>query len=114
MSIGKKISRSAHIGDAGVAFIHQRVNAMGHVWHERHTDAGIDGSIELRDPATGEVSNCHLQVQSKARDSLFAGETDDRFHYVGVLVRNVSVRHEALFVRTEVRDRRRFAVVAVG
>ncbi len=82
MSSGKKIDRSAHIGDAGIALIHQRVSAMGHVWHERQTDAGIDGSIELRDPATGEVSNCHLQVQSKARDSLFAGETDDRFHYV--------------------------------
>jgi hypothetical protein len=33
---------------------------------------------------------------------------------LGVSVRNVSVRHEALFVRTEVRDRRRFTVVAVG
>jgi len=33
---------------------------------------------------------------------------------LGVLVRALSVRHEALFVRTEVRDRRRFAVVAVG
>jgi hypothetical protein len=37
--------------------------------------------IELRDPATGEVSNCHLLVQSKAQDALFAGETDERFHY---------------------------------
>jgi len=45
VSIGKKISRSAHIGEAGVAFIHQWVSAMGHVWHERHTDAGIDGFL---------------------------------------------------------------------
>lgn len=81
MSNGKKISSSAHIGDAGIALIHQRVSAMGHVWHERQMDAGIDGTIELRDPATGEVSNCHLQVQSKARDADFAGETTDRFHY---------------------------------
>lgn len=38
--------------------------------------------IELRDPATGEVSNSHLLVQSKAQDALFAGETDERFHYI--------------------------------
>jgi Domain of unknown function (DUF4365) len=55
---------------------------MGHVWHERHIDAGIDGMIELRDPANGEVSNRHLLVQSKARDALFAGETDERFHFI--------------------------------
>ena len=33
---------------------------------------------------------------------------------VGVSVRALSVRHEALLVRAEVRDRRRFTVVAVG
>ncbi len=71
MGSGKQVSRSAHIGDAGIALIHQRVSAMDHVWHERTVDAGIDGTIELRDPATGEVSNCHLQVQSKARDNDF-------------------------------------------
>lgn len=81
MGNGKKVSRSAHIGDAGIALIHQRVSAMDHVWHERKVDAGIDGTIELRDPATGEVSNCHLQVQSKASDNDFPGETTDRFHY---------------------------------
>ena len=81
MGSGKQVSRSAHIGDAGIALIHQRVSAMDHVWHERTVDAGIDGTIELRDPATGEVSNCHLQVQSKAGDNDFPGETADRFHY---------------------------------
>ncbi|MFB4267828.1 hypothetical protein [Nonomuraea sp. GTA35] len=30
---------------------------MGFVWHERKQDAGIDGEIELRNPATGEVLN---------------------------------------------------------
>lgn len=54
---------------------------MDHVWHERTVDAGIDGTIELRDPATGEVSNCHLQVQSKVGDNDFPGETADRFQY---------------------------------
>jgi hypothetical protein len=79
---GKKVSKSVQIGATGTALIGLRVSAMGHVWHERHIDAGIDGMIELRDPATGEVSNCHLLVQSKAQDALFAGETHERFHYI--------------------------------
>lgn len=82
MGDGKKVSKSVQIGATGTALIGLRVSAMGHVWHERHIDAGIDGMIELRDPATGEVSNCHLLVQSKAQDALFAGETDERFHYI--------------------------------
>lgn len=82
MSTGKKIDKSAHIGDAGVALIHTRVSAMGHVWHARAVDAGIDGTIELRDPATGLVSNRHLLVQSKASDLSFGGETADKFHFI--------------------------------
>jgi hypothetical protein len=65
VTTGKKIDKSAHIGDAGIALIHTRVSAMGHVWHARAVDAGIDGTIELRDPATGLVSNRHLLVQAK-------------------------------------------------
>lgn len=82
MGNGKKVSRSVQIGATGTALIGLRVSAMGHVWHERHIDAGIDGMIELRDPSTGEVSNRHLLVQSKAQDALFPGETDERFHYI--------------------------------
>ena len=82
VTTGKKIDKSAHIGDAGIALIHTRVSAMGHVWHPRGLDAGIDGSIELRDSATGEVTNRHLQVQSKASDRSFAGETPSKFHYI--------------------------------
>jgi hypothetical protein len=82
MGSGKKVSKSVQIGATGTALIGLRVSAMGHVWHERHIDAGIDGMIELRDPPTGEVSNSHLLVQSKAQDALFPGETDERFHYI--------------------------------
>lgn len=82
MGNGKKVSKSVQIGATGTALIGLRVSSMGHVWHERHIDAGIDGAIELRDPATGEVSNSHLLVQSKAQDALFAGETDERFHFL--------------------------------
>lgn len=78
----KKIDDSAHTGDGGIALIHRRLYEMGHVWHERKIDAGIDGEIEIRDPVTGEVHNRLLLVQSKARNRPFAGETADRFHYV--------------------------------
>lgn len=78
----KKVDRSAQIGDAGIALIHSMVNAMGYVWHERKTDAGIDGEVELRNPTTGEVVNRLLMVQSKASNNPFPGENDQRFHFV--------------------------------
>lgn len=78
----KKIDRSAHIGDAGIALIHRRVNQMGYVWREKGKDAGVDGEIEFRDAVTGEVSNRRLLVQSKASESRFPGETGRSFHYL--------------------------------
>ncbi|MFI9412856.1 DUF4365 domain-containing protein [Nocardia gamkensis] len=80
----KKIGVGSHIGDSGVALIHQMVNKMGFVWHERTgtLDAGIDGEIELRDPSTGEVANRVIFVQSKASDRPFPGETERGFHYL--------------------------------
>lgn len=82
MASGKKLSESELIGDAGIALIHRRVSAMGHAWRQLGLDAGIDGSIELRDPSTGEVSNRHILVQSKASKRPFPGETVDRFHFI--------------------------------
>jgi hypothetical protein len=78
----KKIDASAHIGDSGIALIHQLVNKMGFTWHERKLDAGIDGEIELRNPVTGEVANRLILVQSKASDRLFPGENDRSFHFL--------------------------------
>jgi hypothetical protein len=78
----KKIDASAHIGDSGIALIHQLINKMGFTWHERKLDAGIDGEIELRNPATGEVANRVIFVQSKASERPFPGENDRSFHYL--------------------------------
>lgn len=75
----KKIDNSAHIGDSGIALIHQMVNRMGFVWLQRNLDAGIDGEIELRDPATGEVANRLILVQSKASDRPFRVRTTAGF-----------------------------------
>lgn len=78
----KKIDASAHIGDSGIALIHMLVNKMGFAWHERNLDAGIDGEIELRNPATGEVANRIILVQSKASERPFPGENERGFHYL--------------------------------
>ncbi|MBN9619671.1 MAG: DUF4365 domain-containing protein, partial [Actinobacteria bacterium] len=78
----KQIHPSSQIGDGGIALIHLRTQQMGFVWHNRTIDAGIDGSIEVRNPATGAVANRHLFVQSKASNTRFPGETADSFHYI--------------------------------
>jgi hypothetical protein len=77
----KKIDASAHIGDSGIALIHQLVNKMGFTWHERKLDAGIDGEIELRNPVTGEVANRLILVQHTS-DRPFSGENDRSFHFL--------------------------------
>lgn len=79
--MSKKIDVSTHRGDAGIGLIHLRTSQMGFVWHDRAVDAGIDGTIEIRDPATGAMSNRHLLVQSKASARRFPGENDRSFHY---------------------------------
>lgn len=82
MTRGKMIDDNTLQGDAGVALIHRRVSQMKHVWHERHIDPGIDGTIELRDPDTSEMSNQHIFVQSKTTRGTFPGEDDTRFHFL--------------------------------
>jgi hypothetical protein len=55
------------LGERGVHAIAQRVDEMGHLWHPTvGVDSGIDGEIELRGPATREVRNVRIGVQSKA------------------------------------------------
>jgi len=81
MTLGKMIDDNTIKGDGGIWLIHRRVSQMKHAWREHSLDAGIDGSIELRDPRTGEMSGKHLLVQSKASDK-FPGETDTKFHYI--------------------------------
>jgi len=44
-------------------------------------EAGIDGSIEIRDPETGEVANQIVQFQSKATGNRLPGESDGGFHW---------------------------------
>lgn len=63
----KKIHPSGIKGEQGIAHIRKVVAAMEYLFYETGgVEAGIDGSIEIRDPETGEVANQIVQFQSKA------------------------------------------------
>jgi hypothetical protein len=81
--VSKKASDETVTGESGVHLIAQVVDAMGHLWHPTvGPDSGIDGQIELRDPATREVTNFRIGVQSKATRHGWPCETETGFHYV--------------------------------
>lgn len=82
MTKGKKIGHADMRGDSGIALIHRIVNKMGFVWNALHLEAGIDGLIEVRDANTEVVSNCIIQVQSKAGNSYFKSETETTFEFI--------------------------------
>lgn len=76
----KVISEEQIIGEQGVNLIQRRVLQMGWLWHGRGAvEAGIDGTIEVRDPKTGEAFNLILMVQSKATLKLWEAESDSSF-----------------------------------
>jgi hypothetical protein len=62
--------------------IEESVLAMGYAWHPTNQalEVGVDGHIEIRDQATGQMSGSYLFVQSKARAS-FERETDEFVEY---------------------------------
>jgi hypothetical protein len=71
------------IGDQGINLIQHIVLKMGFLWYPSGgTEAGIDGSIEIRHKGTGEATNLIIQVQSKATDGRFQAETADQFEYL--------------------------------
>jgi hypothetical protein len=80
--VPKKVSHAEIIGEQGVNLIQRIVLEMGFVWHATKIDAGIDGYIEIRDPTTGEVTNCIIQVQSKATERAFESETRARSNII--------------------------------
>ncbi|GAA2271755.1 hypothetical protein GCM10010415_43090 [Streptomyces atrovirens] len=82
MADRKTVTRQTFIGEKGIALIERRCLEMGHLFHPRRVDHGIDGHIDLVEPGSGAVLNLTLLVQSKAQDRRFSGETDDAFHYV--------------------------------
>lgn len=78
----RKVTNQSATGEKGVALIALRVNEMGHLWHPTSgVDSGIDGEIELRDPASGQVRNFRIGVQSKATEGVWRSETDESFFW---------------------------------
>ncbi|MEH1835075.1 MAG: DUF4365 domain-containing protein [Nostoc sp.] len=79
----KKIGQSDIIGQQGINIIEEVVLSMGFLWYPTGgVEAGIDGIIEIRDFQTGEVTNCILQVQSKAtQKTLLQAENENSFEY---------------------------------
>ena len=55
---------------------------LGHIWHDRRVDHGVDGEIELVDPIARSASNVHVMVQSKATAGRFPAETETSFHFL--------------------------------
>lgn len=55
---------------------------MGWIWRPVNVfDVGIDGEIEIRDPMTGEATNCIVRVQAKATERAFASESESGLEF---------------------------------
>lgn len=79
----KKIHANSIIGEQGINLIQRIVLGIGFMWYPTGgTEAGIDGTIEIRDPTTGEAFNTIISVQSKATSGAFTGETATGFEYL--------------------------------
>jgi Domain of unknown function (DUF4365) len=76
----KQISQNDVIGQRGINLIERICLDMGLLWHPTGLDAGIDSYIENR-LETGEVTNCIIQVQSKATERPFESETPSSLEY---------------------------------
>jgi Domain of unknown function (DUF4365) len=80
---GKRVTENDLLGQRGINPIERIVQEIGFVWNPTGPhDAGLDGSIEIRDPATGEITNSMLFVQNKAGDSYFRTETEETFEFI--------------------------------
>jgi hypothetical protein len=80
--LAKRLSQAQILGQQGINLIEERVLEMGFAWQPTNQalDVGIDGSIELRDRQTGQMSGSLILVQSKARTNL-ERETDITFEF---------------------------------
>jgi hypothetical protein len=78
----KKLTSRARIGELGVNIIQETVLDMGFAWIPNPTfDVGIDGTIELFDPDTGEAFHQLIRVQSKATSRRFSRDTPHSFQF---------------------------------
>lgn len=80
----KKLSNSDLIGKAGVSLVSLRLSEIGFVFHETGSvEAGTDGFVEVRDPASGGMLSTVFRLQSKATKNSRAwhNETESTFSF---------------------------------
>jgi Domain of unknown function (DUF4365) len=81
MPSGKKLTHRQLLGAQGINLVERLVSDMGFVWRPTSVhDVGIDGEIEIRNPASGQMAEHILKVQSKAVTE-FQGDRDSGFSY---------------------------------
>ena len=82
-SRGKFVPGASLTGQQGINLIATIVGEMGYLWTPTtgHSDAGIDGYIEIRRTDTNEATNFILQVQSKATAREWENETSEGFDF---------------------------------
>src|SRR5438105_2591451 len=79
----KKIQKNVLLGQEGINIIEEAVLKMGFVWSPMGAiEAGIDGTIEIRDPESGEMLHSIIRVQSKATSGTFAADNGTTFEYL--------------------------------
>ncbi len=76
----KQISQNDIVGQLGINLVEKLCLDLGFLWHPTGLEAGIDGYIEIR-LETGQVTNCIIQVQSKATAQPFEAETPTNFEF---------------------------------
>jgi hypothetical protein len=94
----KKLTRQQIAGSQGEAFVKERANAMGFLYSPYGPpEAGYDGLLELRDPATGAASARLIAVQVKTTDyGTYTADDGKTFQYLilGYQVGRVRATHE--------------------
>src|SRR5882672_7139209 len=80
---GKFVHVNSLTGQQGINLIATIVGEMGYLWTPTtgHSDAGIDGYIEIRRTDTNEATNFILQVQSKATAKDWENESSEGFDF---------------------------------
>jgi hypothetical protein len=80
--VGKRISDEQHDGSQGQSLAELLVKETGHEYHPAgQNEAGIDGFIELRHAASGEVDAQILLCQVKTGETAIFDETDTEFSW---------------------------------
>jgi hypothetical protein len=80
--VPKTITDAQITGSRGERFVGDLIEEMGYLWHPKgQLEGGLDGWIELRDPASGQLPSEVVLVQSKSVEEKFAQEKTDSFTF---------------------------------